>query len=107
MKFKSLAVLLALVAGAPAMASAESEEAFITEHYWGYTRRTAEVTGEYRVVHVPWRVQSAPGARFEGDPALVYGPEWAPVLSRPPVSAFFAEGSPVMVMGGSTTAVMR
>jgi uncharacterized protein len=95
-------------AAGPAISVTEDLEAsFIVEHYWGYTRRTAEKTGEYRVVHVPWHVQRAPGARLDGDPGVLYGREWAPVLSQPPVSAFFADGSPVMVMGGTTAAAVR
>jgi uncharacterized protein len=86
----------------------EDEHAsFIVEHYWGYTRRTAELTGEYRVVHVPWHVQNVPDARFEGDAGVLYGPEWVAVVSQPPVSAFLADGSPVKVMGGTTTAAMH
>ena len=85
----------------------DAEASFIVEHYWGYTRRTPEKTGEYRVVHIPWHVQRVPLARFEGDPATVYGPEWASVLSQRPVSAFLADGSPVKVMGGTTTAAMK
>jgi uncharacterized protein YqjF (DUF2071 family) len=92
----------------PSLLTTEDADAcFIVEHYWGYTRRTEALTGEYRVVHIPWRVRPAPEARFDGDPAAVYGREWAAVLSQPPVSAFLAEGSPVSVMAGSTTAGMQ
>ena len=91
----------------PAVSATDDREiSFITEHYWGYTRRGPEKTGEYQVVHIPWHVQRVPDARFRGDAAVVYGREWAPVLSRPPVSAFLADGSPVAVMGGTLTAVM-
>jgi uncharacterized protein len=90
--------------GPAVLATEDKHVSFIVEHYWGYTRRTAQATGEYRIVHVPWRVQPVTGARFDGDPTAVYGREWAPVLSQPPVSAFLAEGSPVAVMGGSTAA---
>lgn len=84
-----------------ASATDDPEVGFIVEHYWGYTRRAADKTSEYRVVHTPWQVQRVSAARFEGDPGVVYGPEWAEVLQQPPVSAFFADGSPVAVMGGS------
>jgi hypothetical protein len=85
----------------PAFSVTEDQEAnFIVEHYWGYSRRRPDLTGEYRVAHIPWHVQRVPDGRFDGNPAVVYAPEWAPVLDRPPVSAFFAGGSPVSVMGG-------
>lgn len=91
----------------PGFSVTEDEHAsFILEHYWGYTGRTVRVTGEYRVVHVPWHVRNVTGARFEGDAAVLYGPEWVEVLSQPPVSAFLADGSPVKVMGGTATAVI-
>lgn len=90
-------------AGPAVSATEDPEAAFIVEHYWGYTRRTPERTGEYRVVHVPWAVQRVADARFEGDASAVYGPEWTAVLSQGPVSAFLANGSPVKVMGGTIT----
>jgi uncharacterized protein len=92
--------------GPAILATEDRHISFIVEHYWGYTRRTPEVTGEYRVVHVPWLVRPAPDAHFDGDAAALYGPEWVPILSQPPVSAFLAEGSPVAVMGGTTTVAM-
>lgn len=93
--------------GPAVSATEDSEISFIVEHYWGYTRRSPEVTGEYRVVHVPWRVRRASRAGLDGDPGVLYGPEWAPVLSQPPISAFLADGSPVTVMGGATTVAMN
>lgn len=41
----------------PAMdMKAGSEAEFITEHYWGYSRRDAERTIEYQVEHPRWQV---------------------------------------------------
>lgn len=89
--------------GPAVLATEDPEISFITEHYWGYTRRTPRVTGEYRVAHVPWRVQRCSEAGLAGDPGVLYGREWEPILAQLPVSAFFADGSPVAVLGGSTT----
>ena len=75
----------------------DSEEAFITEHYWGYTRQRDGGTIEYRVIHPTWRLRSAATASVEGDMAAFYGPAWGEVLSAPPVSAYLAEGSEVTV----------
>jgi uncharacterized protein len=77
--------------------AAGSEQAFITEHYWGYTRQRDGGTIEYRVAHPTWRLRSAATVTVEGDMAAFYGPEWGAVLSAPPVSAFLAEGSAVTV----------
>ena len=76
---------------------AESEEEFITEHYWGYTRQRDGGTVEYRVSHPRWNVWAATDARLDGDLASVYGDAFARVLTGPPRSAFVADGSPVIV----------
>jgi uncharacterized protein YqjF (DUF2071 family) len=76
-----------------------SHEEFIAEHYWGYTRQRDGGTLEYEVTHPPWRVARADHAFFEGDAATLYGPSFAEPLSRAPVSAFLAEGSPITVSG--------
>jgi uncharacterized protein len=83
--------------GAPRELQAGSEEEFITEHYWGYTRQRDGGTVEYRVHHPRWNVWSAIDARLDGNLHDVYGPEVAQALSGPPRSAFVADGSPVTV----------
>lgn len=77
---------------------AGSEEEFITEHYWGYTRQRDGGTVEYRVEHPRWRVWRVRNARVEGDLASVYGTELASVLAGAPASAFLADGSAVSVL---------
>jgi hypothetical protein len=72
---------------------------FITEHYWGYAMRGGG-TVEYQVEHPQWPVRDATTARFSGDGAKYYGPEFGNVLTRMPDSAFFAEGSGVVVFQG-------
>ena len=74
-----------------------SEEEFITEHYWGYTRQRDGGTIEYRVEHPRWNVWQADSARLDGDVTPVYGLEFARALNGPPRSAFVADGSPVTV----------
>jgi uncharacterized protein YqjF (DUF2071 family) len=78
-------------------AVAGSQEEFITEHYWGYTRQRDGSTVEYRVAHPTWRVWSVQAPRLDGDVSPLYGPEIARILSGPPASAFFADGSAVTV----------
>jgi uncharacterized protein YqjF (DUF2071 family) len=75
----------------------ESEEEFITEHYWGYTRQRDGGTVEYRVSHPRWNVWTATEARLDGDLTQVYGDAFARVLDGPPRSAFVADGSAVVV----------
>lgn len=83
--------------GAPAVPAPGSEAAFITHHLWGYTRQPDGGTLEYEVEHVRWRVWRASAPALEADVADLYGPAFVSALSRPPVSAFIADGSPVVV----------
>ena len=83
--------------GGPSPIESGSEEEFITEHYWGYTRQRDGSTVEYQVQHPRWRVWQVSAPRLEGDLASLYGEQFAEVLSHPPSSAFLAEGSPISV----------
>jgi uncharacterized protein YqjF (DUF2071 family) len=78
----------------------ESEEAFISDHFWGYSSPAKRGVLEYRVEHPRWRVASARWSAWTGDAALLYGAPWGEILSRPPDSAFLAEGSEVTVYRG-------
>ncbi len=74
----------------------DSHEEFITEHYWGYTKRAAG-TSEYQVEHPRWRVRSAETWKFHADVATLYGSMFVETLKAEPVSAFIAEGSAIQV----------
>ena len=91
--------------GCPELPHPESEAAFITEHYWGYTAQRDGGSKEYRVEHPPWRVWVTSGARFECDVKTVYGAGFAECLGSVPRSAFLAEGSDVTVYGGRRLAL--
>jgi uncharacterized protein YqjF (DUF2071 family) len=75
---------------------AASEEEFITEHYWGYTKQRDGGTIEYRVEHPSWRVWPVENAALSGSLNL-YGPAFAEILNTPPASAFLSEGSRVVI----------
>ena len=92
--------LAAEAEGAAALPLPGSEAEFITEHYWGYTRQRDGSTLEYQVRHPPWRVWTSRRHEFSGPAAALYGPAFGEILSRPPASAFIAEGSPVSVYSG-------
>jgi uncharacterized protein YqjF (DUF2071 family) len=83
--------------GAPIPLKAGSEEEFITEHYWGYTRQRDGGTIEYRVEHPRWNVWRTSDALLRGDVAPVYGDVFARALSGSPRSVFVADGSAVTV----------
>jgi len=74
-----------------------SEEEFIARRHWGYTRQRDGSTIEYEVRHPAWTARAATLATLEGDLVETYGREFAAVLSRPPDSAFLADGSAVQV----------
>jgi len=77
-----------------------SEESYITEHYWGYVSQRDGSTVEYRVEHPRWDVWQATAARFECDVSALYGSEFTPYLTSPAASAFVAKGSEVIVRRG-------
>ncbi len=84
----------------PVDAAPGSDAEFITEHYWGYTRRPGGQTTEYRVEHPRWRVTAATTARLDCDVPALYGSTFAEFLEKPPHSAFHAEGSKISVSKG-------
>lgn len=85
------------VDGPASVVAAGSQEEFITEHYWGYTRQRDGGTVEYRVDHPRWRITSIGAPIVMGDLESTYGSAFASILEGAPTSAFVADGSPVTV----------
>jgi hypothetical protein len=81
--------------------SANSEEEFITEHYWGYTKLSTNKTSEYEVEHPRWNVYPITSYDIHVDFGQVYGPEFDFLKTEKPVSVFLAEGSEIIVKGGA------
>jgi len=92
--------LSARIAGEPALAPVDSEETFISEHYWGYTAQADGRTIEYQVEHPRWQVWRATDEQLDCDAATLYAPELAGALTGEPTSAFVADGSAVVVRRG-------
>lgn len=82
--------------------TANSEEEFITEHYWGYTKRTSAKTSEYEVEHPRWNVYPVKRYCIDVDFGQVYGAEFGFLKSQTPASVFLAEGSEIIVRKGAT-----
>jgi uncharacterized protein len=61
-----------------------SEEEFITEHYWGYTRQRDGGTVEYRVEHPRWQVWQVRHACLDGDLVPIHGAHVAAALAGAP-----------------------
>ncbi|MBK7872339.1 MAG: DUF2071 domain-containing protein [Saprospiraceae bacterium] len=78
----------------------DSEEAFITEHYWGYTKTPRGSTIEYGVEHPRWRVHPVQSFDIEVDTNVIYGADFEHIAKQTPKSVFLAEGSPIIVRQG-------
>jgi uncharacterized protein YqjF (DUF2071 family) len=87
----------ATVRGEPLPIAPGSEQDFIFEHYWGYTRQRDGGTVEYEVEHPRWRTWTAERSWLDCDAPALYGESFTAPLAHPPHSAFVAEGSPVCV----------
>ena len=74
-----------------------SEEEFVTEHYWGYTKINEKQTSEYGVEHPRWQVypvkESKINVRFEN----LYGKDFNFLNEQKPDSFMLAEGSEIIV----------
>ena len=81
---------------------AGSPEEFITEHYWGYTKR-AGLTTEYNVDHLRWKIWPADQFEFTADVETLYGKQFVETLAAKPHSAFIADGSFVSVFARSNS----
>ena len=77
-----------------------SEEAFITEHYWGYAKIGTQGTNEYEVKHPQWYIYPAKQYEVNVDFESVYGKPFAFLKDEIPASVFLAEGSLIEVMQG-------
>ena len=77
-----------------------SEEEFITEHFWGYTKLSATATSEYEVAHPRWQVYPVKHYETDVDFNKVYGPDFAFLQAQKPVSVYLAEGSEILVKQG-------
>ncbi len=74
-----------------------SPEEFIFEHYWGYNKTSETTTNEYQVEHIRWNAAQVTNTIFDADIVIFYGQEFEPYLNVKPYSAFFADGSEVVV----------
>lgn len=74
---------------------------FIIEHYWGYTRRGAARTDEYKVEHPKWELFSVDYAEIDVDFGATYGAQFAFLSETEPNSILLAKGSKISVYKGA------
>lgn len=84
---------------------ADSSEAFIFEHYWGYNSLSVTKTMEYQVEHISWQVAQVKDYVFDADVTALYGKAFEPYLTVKPHSVFFANGSDISVRMGEKIVV--
>lgn len=77
-----------------------SEEQFITEHYWGYAGGKGVQTTEYEVQHPSWLIHKVNSFSIACAFEQLYGPAFACLSDAQPTSVFLAEGSDVSVLKG-------
>ena len=75
-----------------------SEEEFIAEHYWGYSRYDPITTYEYNVQHPAWKVFPVKDYLVDCDFGGLYGRAFAFLGKAKPNSVFVAEGSEIAVL---------
>jgi uncharacterized protein YqjF (DUF2071 family) len=79
-----------------------SHEEFIIEHYWGYTKRGANRTDEYKVEHPKWELFEAGNPQIDVDFECTYGNEFEFLNDQKPYSVVLAKGSEIAVFKGKT-----
>ena len=75
----------------------DSEEEFITEHYWGYTKTRKNQTGEYQVSHPRWDIYQVDNYDIACNFEQLYGQQFGFLKDEEPSSIFIAEGSAIEV----------
>ncbi|WP_460218227.1 YqjF family protein [Psychroserpens sp. MEBiC05023] len=78
-----------------------TEEQFITEHYFGYTKHN-DSTFEYEVVHPTWRQLNVKNYDVNIDFEMNYGSNFKFLNNVEPTSVILAEGSEVRVKNKTT-----
>jgi len=75
-----------------------SEEEFIAEHYWGYSKFDNNTTFEYNVQHPPWKIFPVKKYHVDCDFGNLYGKDFAVLQHTEPNSVFVAQGSAISVL---------
>ena len=75
-----------------------SEEEFISEHYWGYTPIDDRLCSEYQVEHPRWLTYKVRDFKIEVDFGEVYGPQFRFLTGQAPTSVMLVEGSAIVVL---------
>ncbi len=77
--------------------SPNSFEAFIYEHYYGYTKIDDRATEEYQLRHPSWEVYEVINDTIDCDFSAMYGDAFSVLNNTKPTAVFVAKGSSVEV----------
>ncbi len=75
-----------------------SEEEFIAEHYWGYSKYNATTTFEYGVQHPRWQLYPLKNYVIDCDFTALYGERFSMLQTAVPHSVFVAKGSAISIL---------
>ncbi|MGB3776693.1 MAG: DUF2071 domain-containing protein [Leeuwenhoekiella sp.] len=76
-----------------------SKTEFITEHYWGYSKKGKNKTNEYEVRHPQWETYEVLSHNIDFDFGQLYGNEFAILKNQKPDSVQCMEGSKISIEG--------
>ena len=74
-----------------------SEEEFIAEHYWGFTKVNSTKTYAYQVQHPRWEIFHVTDYKIDCDFNDLFGKEFSFLKGDKPSSVFMAKGSEVKI----------
>lgn len=74
-----------------------SEEEFITEHYWGYSKIDSKCSTEYHLLHPSWQLYPVKRYVIDVDFGSLYGPQFSVLNNQAPSTVMLAEGSEVEI----------
>ncbi len=74
-----------------------SEEEFIAEHYWGFTKASTGKTIAYEVQHPRWEIFHVTGYTIDCNFTALYGEKFSFLHGAKPSSIFMAKGSEVKI----------
>ena len=86
-----------IAVNSPKAIEANTEEEFITEHYWGYTQINDSCTSEYGVEHPRWQIYPVSDYSISVEYDKIYGKQFKFLNDAIPASVMLAEGSEICV----------
>lgn len=75
-----------------------SEEEFIAQHYYGYSKYNDQTTFSYEVRHPSWKIYPVKKVIIDCDFSLLYGKAFSFLQQAKPSSIFLADGSGVTIL---------